>query len=1160
MTSEIIPTLYVVTMIIRHFLPAQQHDYMNQVISLNNQWFKRYGELYGTEDIWLYPLAEFDQTDSVLPTAKSSVGTLVAETLKMPQFATTAKKHKQSSGRTFKKFVFQFSYLWLRCTCSGNSQLWKSFQTNAASSFQIFIKRAHTIKLTYNTKCKLSRRLDDSSINFIYCITHLVFWLSNWCTAVIPANVVPPQIAMEAVTVMTSWIKSQIEENFKRLAHNHEIWGELAVSSITLIMGLSYDDQCEDSMKTAIHVLAAYYVALNKAFDNADQTRLTAAPNALSLYVPSDFDRALILDVNVHTHLIIAWFATLMPEFKAFMLQPSSSSSAVPLPPTKSTNTTEFRLPSELHSSTKQDIRITSANTQLMSHGHVNLETLHNNGYILAAHAFEPQNITFLRDAIMNDVELQSLLNQSKLVDFTIQVHGGMLVGDEHVVISPSLQAKLLEFAHAHVKPFVAPLGESVRLLEVAPQPTKLDPKPEKGYEMFLRLKAHGTGTVAHYDSFYYMANEMFNADEDFMPDTFVTCWIPLQGIRAANGSLCLLKDSHKRYVSLEAAMKEKGKKQRPSNTQDLYTWLIGDYQAGDCVIFPGTMVHGAFNNKAAETRLSLDVRVVIPRAHRQITRCLSSEFDSPSIRAQPSTRASISVAARQSPLNDSYADPDSTDTEVNVSSDSPNSASQSQHSENAKIEDVLDSSGYHFIEVLGDGHCFYRCIAIAILENESRFGEIRLKVHAWLKERVQHDSPTRRLVEQCNDRRLGNVDAVPLQYLEKIVGATPFPAGCPEIKAATAIYSLTIKVLHHEQALVNHCEGRTLDFKDDFQFPDVPAGKTVLFFHYIGKNHLNLISNDRTQASKWRKLSQAYELHNTELGGTVRSLPELPAPLDAECDVELIDDDILESKYDDDPNDEDYQPSITSTMQALLVDPAEADTESEEQEPADKPTQCRRTSARPYSTIRRCLSIGDQKVKKRVQKMQADHLIAIEQRGPDDVRKRIKEAKRNENLPDNAAFTQIKNLPPSLQFLDIPPFVVAVTKVWDHCGKANMDKNIPSAGELCNQEKLYDARLKLRMQLNWNGTKLKDWVEKRLSETLVRSNSVEEEKATYEFAHELLYEGLAVCHACFQKIYDIKDTRFSDCKARVLKGERNHVHKASLESDRTGKAKSAKN
>ena len=385
-----------------------------------------------------------------------------------------------------------------------------------------------------------------------------------------------------------------------------------------------------------------------------------------------------------------------------------------------------------------------------------------------------------------------------------------------------------------------------------------------------------------------------------------------------------------------------------------------------------------------------------------------------------------------------------------------------------APIDQIIESSfGYHLVKVVGDGHCFYRCIAIAKLENESLFTDIRKQVHAWLKEHM-HASQVSRLILECNDFLGEQRHATASEYIDKIIGTEPFPAGLPEILAASAIYGIMIRVIHQEQALLRHDQGQPPEFSDDYAVAkELSAGRTTIFVHCVDRKHINLLATDANQASEWRKLSAAYKKHKSRLGGTVRSLPELPAPLDAECDVELIDDDILESKYDDDPNDEDYQPSITSTMQALQVDPAEADTESEEQEPADKPTQCRRTSARPYSTIRRCLSIGDQKVKKRVQKMQADHLIAIEQRGPDDVRKRIKEAKRNENLPDNAAFTQIKNLPPSLQFLDIPPFVVAVTKVWDHCGKANLDKNIPSAGELCNQEKLYDARLKLRMQLN---------------------------------------------------------------------------------------------
>ena len=78
----------------------------------------------------------------------------------------------------------------------------------------------------------------------------------------------------------------------------------------------------------------------------------------------------------------------------------------------------------------------------------------------------------------------------------------------------------------------------------MTPKPSKTDPHPEKGCEMFLRLKGPGTGTCPHYDTAHYLRENNFN--EDFLPDTFVTCWIPLHDVDAADGGLCLLKDSNK--------------------------------------------------------------------------------------------------------------------------------------------------------------------------------------------------------------------------------------------------------------------------------------------------------------------------------------------------------------------------------------------------------------------------------------------------------------------------------------------------------------------------------------------------------------------------------------------------------------------------------------
>ena len=1127
-TSEIIPTLYVVSMIIRHLRLPQQQKYMKQVIDLNNQWFNAYADDYATEDIWLYPLAAFDQTDSVLPTCKYSIETLITESLTMPKLAEKANK---KSGNHAKKFIIQFSYLWLRSTCAGNDQLWESFKQNAATSLHTFVKRAKEFRLTYNKRAALVYRLDDVSIDYVYCITHLVFWLSNWCTAVIPSDVVQPRIAMEAVTLMTSWIKDEIDKDIARLEYNHELWGELAVSSITLIMGLSYDQQCENSMKYAIRVLAAYYSALKKAFDNADPAELDSAANGLSLFVPSDFDRALILDVNLHTHLIIAWFATLMPEFKEFVLRPSTTCSSAPQSFIKSSKRTDFTIPSAPTSSKKGDIHISSANVQLMTYGNVNLETMLKTGYIFATRAFEHNTIDALRRSIVDEVSL--LANDSKPVDFTVQVDGGMLVTDGRIVLSQALQTTLLAFARCHVKALLGHLGDAVRLLEVTPKPSKTDPHPEKGCEMFLRLKGPGTGTCPHYDTAHYLRENNFN--EDFLPDTFVTCWIPLHDVDAADGGLCLLKDSNKRYVSFEAALKEK-KYERPSNTEDLNTWLVANFKAGDCVIFPGTMVHGAFNNKTAETRLSLDVRVVIPRSLKKITRStsrsLSAEFEPQVVHAQPSTHHPMDVVAPEHPslLNDSHA---STDTD-------PQSVNLSPQSENAEIEDILEYSGYHFVEVLGDGHCFYRCIAIAQLRDESLFRDVRKQVHDWLKEHMNEPDIRRELnisVEYFDYDKPTTV----ADYINKITSETPFPAGIPEILAASTIFGIMIKVIHHEQTISGYSQGLQPELADDYAFQkgvNSPAERTTLLFHCVDRNHINLITTDANQASEWRKLSEAYKRHKSRLGGIVGSLPVLPVAIDDDDvveDLEAATDAEMERKYDDDTNDEDYE---------LITEQCDQSKVEQDTSPANiinKTKKMRRKSfqlrqaAEPPSTHNELLQL------------QAQHWQDVEaaktnNKGLRRAWKTVINCRKQQRLKDNAAFESIdiSDIPLSrLEYLKLSSFYAAVDRIKKHCGNVKEQEDLVRLAPLQVHADLFKERLSVRSDWKWDNDEQYNWEIKCWTD---RQKRTADGTIVYE-DDKLVYKGLHICSKCFCDIYGLKPKTFEKRKQQAKNGQVNRAH-----------------
>ena len=85
-----------------------------------------------------------------------------------------------------------------------------------------------------------------------------------------------------------------------------------------------------------------------------------------------------------------------------------------------------------------------------MTYGNVNLETMLKTGYIFATRAFEHNTIDALHRSIVDEVSL--LANDSKPVDFTVQVDGGMLVTDGRIVLSQALQTTLLAFARCHVK------------------------------------------------------------------------------------------------------------------------------------------------------------------------------------------------------------------------------------------------------------------------------------------------------------------------------------------------------------------------------------------------------------------------------------------------------------------------------------------------------------------------------------------------------------------------------------------------------------------------------------------------------------------------------------------------------------------------------------
>lgn len=87
--------------------------------------------------------------------------------------------------------------------------------------------------------------------------------------------------------------------------------------------------------------------------------------------------------------------------------------------------------------------------------------------------------------------------------------------------------------------------------------------------------------------------------------------WIPVGDTPAAQGSLAVLRGSHRYGVLPLAHHPGAGNRQAvlPDEMRETLHWVTTDFAMGDVLLFPSTTVHASLNNETDSVRLSVDYR-----------------------------------------------------------------------------------------------------------------------------------------------------------------------------------------------------------------------------------------------------------------------------------------------------------------------------------------------------------------------------------------------------------------------------------------------------------------------------------------------------------------------------------------------------------------------
>jgi hypothetical protein len=127
------------------------------------------------------------------------------------------------------------------------------------------------------------------------------------------------------------------------------------------------------------------------------------------------------------------------------------------------------------------------------------------------------------------------------------------------------------------------------------------------------RAVAQGTaGTGAHMDNVYMGKGS----------SRLMTMWIPIGDIPRENGPIAMLENSHQ-ASSLDKVRTTYGnmdvdtdliqgwfsENYREISEKTGLKWLVGDYRAGDVIVFGMHFLHGSFRNELEDLRLTCDVR-----------------------------------------------------------------------------------------------------------------------------------------------------------------------------------------------------------------------------------------------------------------------------------------------------------------------------------------------------------------------------------------------------------------------------------------------------------------------------------------------------------------------------------------------------------------------
>ena len=153
---------------------------------------------------------------------------------------------------------------------------------------------------------------------------HFVYWVTEWSNVQLVG--VPADVIQQSIQVMSSWLwdhalsKESGKASARRL-WNHEIWSEISIAVIVMSRSLPDELQFSADMKHAYYVVNSYRIAVEKYFSDSGQEERNTAPAQLSLFVPGDFGRVSLCDVDVHTHLVLGWFLVVVSAYNLYLTQ-----------------------------------------------------------------------------------------------------------------------------------------------------------------------------------------------------------------------------------------------------------------------------------------------------------------------------------------------------------------------------------------------------------------------------------------------------------------------------------------------------------------------------------------------------------------------------------------------------------------------------------------------------------------------------------------------------------------------------------------------------------------------------------------------------------------------------------------------------------------------